>query len=92
MPELIEVIPDSTALPAAGVPLETWAVIACDQHTSDPELKLTRQDGEWLMYRGAASAGSENRSMNRLLPVITEQDILPQYHGRYSVNQIFSLE
>lgn len=27
----------SLLLPAANVPLETWAVIACDQHTSEPE-------------------------------------------------------
>lgn len=34
-------------LPSAGVPLQTWAVVACDQHTSEPEYwhEVERQVG-----------------------------------------------
>ena len=56
----------SLLLPAANVPLETWAVIACDQHTSEPEY--------WAETRGLI--GDAPSTLDLVLPeaLLTQGD------------------
>ena len=72
--ERIGIRPAQILLPASGVRPETWACIACDQYTSEPEY--------W--EKAFAAAGDSPSAIRLILPEYTLKNsdtLIPRIHG-----------